>query len=306
MNQKSNSRKRQNILQFLIGILIILLVNYIGSFLFSRLDLTSEKRFSLNEATIDQLNKLEDVIYLKVYLEGELPAGFRRLSDATKELLDEFKVHAGDNIQYEFIDPSVAETQKEREAFYTKLAKSGLQYTNLRLQEGDKNSEQIIFPGAIISYNEQEIPLQLLKSQIGADPEVMLNNSIQQLEYELSSNIKKLTQTRAGSIAFIEGHGELNEFEVADISQSLSEFYNVERVTIDGKIDAINLFDAIIIAGPDSAFSEKDKYVIDQYIMRGNKVLWLVEPVIANMDSIQKKWNHFRNTERPQPKRPVV
>lgn len=285
---KASGRKRKDLIYFLTVLAIIILANYIGRFVFDRFDLTSEKRFSLNEATKKQLKELDDVVYVKVYLDGDLPAGFQRLRDATKELLDEFKVHGGENVQYEFINPSESPDKKEREKVYAKLTKKGLQYNNLRLTKGDKNSEQIIFPGAIITFKEKDTPVQLLKSSIGANPEVMLNNSIQQLEYQLSSTIKKMSQTRAKFIAFIEGHGEFSKFETADFQKALEEFYIVERKEINGQINALETFDAIVIAGPDSAFSEKDKFVIDQFIMSGKKALWLIEPTVVNMDSIRK------------------
>lgn len=284
----SVKRKTADTVRLITGIAIIVLVNYIGQFVFERLDLTKEGRFSLTSATELQLSELEDIVFVRVYLAGELPANFKRLRNSTREMLDEFRAFAGENVQYEFVDPSENPDPEKRQAVYRELSEKGLQYTNIRTNEGDKRSEQIIFPGAIVSYRGKEIPVQLLKSQIGSDPEVMLNNSIQQLEYELMSAIKRATSTYEKRIAIIEGHGEISELELADITEELDQFYAVERVEIDGRLDALKLFDAILIAGPDSSFTEKDKYMIDQFIMRGGKALWLVEPVVANMDSIRR------------------
>lgn len=282
------SRKVKDLIGFFTALAILLMINYVGQFAFQRFDLTSEKRFSLTDATKQQLQELEDIVFIRIYLDGDLPAGFKRLRESTREMLDEFRVYAGDNVQYEFIDPSEDPDEQRRNEIYRDLTQRGLQYTNLKSRDGDKYSEQIIFPGAILSFREEEVPLQLLKSQVGADPEVMLNNSVQQLEYELISSIRKITDVLRPSIAFIEGHGEYDELEVADITRSLREFYEVERVKIDGRLDALKLYDAIIVAGPDSAFSEKDKYMIDQFIMRGGESLWLIEATEASMDSIRK------------------
>ncbi len=283
-----NKRKQRDISELLIGLILLISLNIVGQYIFSRFDLTSDKRYTISEATKEKLKGLEDVVFVRIYLDGDLPAGFKRLKNSTREMLEEFRVYANDNIQYEFIDPSAEPDQKVRNDIYRELSKKGLNYTNLKTKDGDKVSEQIVFPGLIMSYREREVPLQLLKSQIGADPEVMLNNSIQQLEYELISTIKKVSENYKKRLAFIEGHGELKELEVADISQALSEFYAVERIKIDGKLDALDYWDAIIIAGPDSQYTEKDKYMIDQFIMKGGKVLWLVESVFADQDSLRK------------------
>ncbi len=284
----SADKKRDDIIQLLSGLLIIILLNYLGSFAFDRIDLTADKRYSLTPPTVDKLNNLEDIITIKVYLAGDLPAHYKRLQDATKELLDELRAYAGDQIQYEFVDPSAKEDEKKRKAFYQELSDRGLKYTNIRTREIDKQSEQIIFPGAILTYRDKELPLQLMQSSYDAPPEVMVNNSIQQLEYGVMSTVKKLTQYAKKRVGIVQGHGEANDLELADISKSLNDFYIVEPVEIEGKLDALKLYNAIIIAGPDSAYNEKDKYMIDQFIMRGGKVMWFVEPVEVNMDSIRK------------------
>lgn len=284
----SASRKRLNILQLVIGIVILFLLNFIGDFVFERFDLTEEKRYSLTDATIEELKNLDDIVYFKVYLDGELPADYNRLHDATQEMLDEFRVYAGDNVAYEFIDPSADPDEKVRNSIYRELSEKGLQYNNLRSRDGDKQTEQIIFPGALISYRGEEFPVQLISSQMGVPREVMVNNAIQQLEYELMSTLRKATRAVAKNVYFIKGQSEISPDELADISNTLGEYYNIEFKEINGQLDALQLANAIIIAGPDSSFTEKDKYMIDQFIMKGGKVMWLVEPVHASMDSIQK------------------
>ena len=293
--------KRSNFLQLGLGIIIIILVNIISSFVFTRFDLTSEKRYSLSPATKKLLKNLNDVVFFKVYLEGELPAGFRRLSNETKEMLDEFRAY-NKKIQYEFADPSDNLSQKDRNDAYRLLVERGLQPTDLRVTKKGQSSQLIIFPGALVSYRGQEVPVQLLMTQLGQDPGLVLNNSVQALEYNLASAIQKLVQTPKPRIAFIEGQGELSEMETVDIQSALSEFYAVDRVTIDQKINSlalrmkvdsanerlVNKYKAIIIAKPVKPFDEKDKYLIDQFIMRGGKVLWLIDPVFASMDSLEK------------------
>ena len=283
----SLSKKWLDLGSLIFLLIAMVLVNIVGDYFFHRFDLTEEKRFTLSESTTNGVQSLEDVVFVRIYLEGNLPTEFRELSKATRELLDEFRAYSGDNIQYEFINPSISNDEEERVEVYKELTRQGLQYTNIRMQAGDKMSEQIIFPGAIVSYKDQETPIQLLKSTAGATEQQMITSSIQQLEYEFISAIQKITNPEKKFIAFIEGHGELSELETADAQRALAEFYEVKRITINKLLDALYGFDAAIIARPDSAFSEQDKFILDQFIMRGGRVLWLIDPVFARMDSLK-------------------
>jgi ABC-2 type transport system permease protein len=277
---------KQNLTNFFLSLLIIISLNVISSFAFSRLDLTSEKRYTLSDATKKLLKDLDDVVYFKIYLDGDLPAGFKRLRNETKEMLNQFRAYS-DNVQYELVDPYESDDKTQFKNLYKQLVQKGLQPTNLQVKNTEGSSQQIIFPGAIVSYKERELPLTLLNTQIGTAAENVLNNSIQSLEYNLASTIKKLVVTEKKKIAFIEGHGELDNYETGDIATSLADYYTVERITINHQLKALNDFDAIIIAKPDSIFDDRDKFVIDQFIMKGGKVLWLVDPVFASMDSLR-------------------
>lgn len=284
---KRSSKKWLDIAILFIALAVFLLLNILSAFVFERFDLTEEKRYTLSEATRSELENLEDAVFVRVYLDGNLPTEFRELRDATQEMLDEFRAFAGDNLQYEFINPGASTDEKERIEVYKELTRQGLQFSNIRVRTGDQLSEQIIFPGAIVTYQGRETPLQLLKSQTGATEQEMISTSIQQLEYELMSSIKKVSVSTKQRIAFIDGHSELDTLETADARRALSEFYDVSRVTINEKLNALKEFRAIIIAQPDSAYSEKDKFIIDQFIMNGGRVLWLIDPVFARMDSLR-------------------
>ena len=290
----------RDIIQLVTVVGILIALNILSGFFFTRFDLTSEKRYTLSETSKDLLKNLDDVVYLKVYLEGELPAGFRRLRDGTREMLDEFRAFSNNNIEYEFINPSNQPDEKSRTELYRQLSKQGLMPTNIQIKSEDGVEQKLIFPGAIMTYRGEETALQLLKSQMGAAPEQMLNSSTEDLEYEITNAIRKLTSVRAESIGFVEGHGELSSRQVADMAKSLSEYYRLERVSINGNLNSLvsraqgdsgivifPKYKAIIIAKPDIAFSEEDKFMIDQYIMYGGRVLWLVDPVFCDMDSLR-------------------
>ena len=304
MENKRKSLKKNQIVAFLITIAIVLLVNVIGSYVFTRFDLTSEKRYTLSPTTKETLNNLEDYVYFRVYLEGDFPAGFKKLRRETKEMLDEFRAYSK-YIDYEFINPAESGNDAEIRETYTQLYQAGLNPTDLNVQNSDGSSKQmVIWPGALVSYrNNTEIAIDLLENQLGQSSEDALNASMQNLEFRLVDAIKKVTRLEKPHIAFIEGHGELSDEELADIAKTLGQKYSVERKAINGQIDALMhrtqdttrdvrvfpSYDAIVIAKPTEPFDEKDKFLIDQYIMHGGKVLWLVEPVFATMDSLQNQ-----------------
>jgi len=279
--------RNQHIIELLVTLVIIILLNFIGSTYYYRFDLTSEKRYTLSPATKEILDSLDDIAYIKVYLNGELPSGFLRMKTAIRELLDEFRWYSPAKIRYDFIDPLEDQDPGIRRNVTAQLYKEGLQPTNIQVKQKDGSTMQkIIFPGAIISYSGVDVAVNLLKNNPGANAEVNLNNSIQSLEYEFISMLRNLNSKQVEKVAFIEGHGELNELQTGDITKSLANFYQVDRGTIGGRYGCLNNYKAIIIAKPMQKFSESDKFVIDQYIMNGGKVLWFLDVVRVSLDSL--------------------
>lgn len=279
--------KKQNIIQLIVALIIILLVNYISSNTYFRLDLTADKRYTLSDATVEILDSLEDVVYIEIYLDGEMPIGFQRMQKSIHELMDEFRVIAGSEIQYQFINPSKSSDQSKRNAIYQDLYDRGLNPTNVKDRDEEGGlAEKILFPGAIITYQEKETSINLLVNNPGLSAEVNLNNSIQSLEYEFIDAIRKITTKQRKKIAFIEGQGELDEFYTGDITRALNEYYEIDRVTIKEYINILDSYDAVIIAGPTEEYTEKSKFIVDQYIMNGGKMLWFVESVKISMDSL--------------------
>ncbi|MCC7232716.1 MAG: Gldg family protein, partial [Bacteroidia bacterium] len=183
MNRKN--LKQQHLVELAATLLILVFANILSGYVFTRIDLTAERRFSLSTSTRELASGLKDEVFFKIYLAGDLPPGFRRLQNSTREILDEFRVYAGDNIQYEFINPSDQSNDAERAALYKQLAGKGLTPTNLEERDNESTSQKIIFPGAIVSTGSKEVALQLLKSRMGSSPDEMLNNSIENLEYEI-------------------------------------------------------------------------------------------------------------------------
>ncbi|TVQ06724.1 MAG: gliding motility-associated ABC transporter substrate-binding protein GldG [Bacteroidetes bacterium] len=283
--QKLNVRST-NVKSLLFSLVIIIALNMIGSRYFVRLDLTSEKRFTLTPATRLLLSELDDYVHFQVYLEGDFPAGFKRLRNQTREMLDELRAWS-DFVTYEFINPTIAGDWERTEENYSMLVRKGLQPTQLQVTREDASSQQIIFPGAIARYRGREVSISLLQEQMGMSSENVINNSTQALEFNLASAIHKLTLEQKPRVAFLEGNGELEYRYVADVTFSLEDFYEVDRVVINGNPRALTGVSTLVVAQPLEGFTEQDKFVIDQFVMHGGSVLWLVDPVFASMDSLQ-------------------
>lgn len=286
--KKSSLNRSDSAIRLVLMVAIILLVNVVSRLYYLRFDLTAEKRYSISSPTKNMVKNLKDVVTVKVYLGGDLNAGFTRLKESTKNLLVEFRAYGGKNIEYEFIDPMAIENLDERKAVMSDLMQRGLSPTNLTTKSKTESKQQLIFPGAIVTYAGREMPVQLLENQMGYSPQEILNNSVISLEYKFANAIKKLIQYRAPRVAFIKGNGELSSVELADIEATLKGLqYEVSEVILQNSYHIPSEIDAIVIAKPRLAFDEKDKFKIDQYIMHGGKVLWLVDGTNAEMDSLK-------------------
>ncbi|MEN7548230.1 gliding motility-associated ABC transporter substrate-binding protein GldG [Rapidithrix thailandica] len=282
----NNPKKWEDILQYTALVLLLVLINIHSGQWFFRWDLTDEKRYTISGASKELLSGLNDVVYVEVYLDGDLNSEFRRLQKAIRETLEEFKIFGGKNLEFKFTDPNEAPTAQARNRFYQQLVQKGLPYTNVfDVVEGERK-EQILFPGAIITYKNREKPVLLLKGNKAASEQEQLNQSVEGIEFELASAIGQLVATQKKSIAFIEGHDELNQVQTADITTSLSEGYIVDRVRLE-QTD-LSRYDALIIAQPKKKFSELDKFKLDQYVMRGGNVLFFMDKVQMNLDSISQ------------------
>ncbi|AKQ47581.1 gliding-associated ABC transporter substrate-binding component GldG [Rufibacter radiotolerans] len=282
------SRRRHDWTFFLVAVGLLLVLNFVANRYFFRLDLTEDKRYSISDQTKTLLANLKEPVNITVYLEGEFPAGFRRLQNSTREMLEEFRLYSDGRVQYQFIDPNANTNEEARNQFYTQLAQKGLQPTNLFAQEGDKKVEKIVFPGALISAGSKETAATLLKGSQTASPEERLNQSIEGLEYELATGIQKVASTSAGRIGVLQGHGELWLPQAADFLGTLSEYYTVNRVNLS-QVPNLNNFNLVVLMKPTQPFSEQDKYKMDQFLIRGGKLLFMLDGVRASLDSVREE-----------------
>ena len=299
-------------------IVSVLFLNILIGFNNWNIDLTSDKKHSFAKESITIINNLEDKLFIRVYLEGDFPAEFKKLQKSVEDLIKRFKLIGNKNIDFEFINPNNVANENEKLALFKQLVKLKLSPTDLEIKKEGKQVNQIIFPGAIIYYKEKQVAVNFLKQSPGKSTVSNINTSIQALEYEFVSAIEHLTKNNLTKIAFLEGNGELNEQQVYDITESvlkdnfnLSYHYKVDRFNIkEFSIDSatnlpdlsrqtilLNTYKAIIIAKPTIPFNNLDKLLIDQYIMQGGKVLWLIDGIKASMDSLKNKSGSFIATK---------
>jgi ABC-2 type transport system permease protein len=302
------SPRMQALLQFGLLAGILLFANLVASVFYTHLDLTEEKRFTLTQPTRQMLSDLKERVYVQVLLEGEFPAGFKRLQTATREMLDDFRSESG-LIDYQFEDPSegsVEDINNRRKV----LAEMGVNPVNLRIAEQGEQTQKLIYPVAIFNFNNRQLVVKLLENESPSlSPDEVINNSVSLLEYKFANAIKKIQSPRQPMILFTEGHGELTTTQTADLEKSLDQFYEVGHVRLDsvmelptqatlatrkGKLASVDTMRLgvepvalLVVAKPRTAFTEKAKFVIDQYVMNGGKVLWMIDGVAAALDSLR-------------------
>jgi ABC-2 type transport system permease protein len=283
--------------KFVVSLLIIggiVLLNILASFVFVRLDLTEEKRYSLSDATKSLLENLAEKdsneVFVKVYLDGdELPAGFERLKRAVTETLEEFKVYGETNIDYKFINPNAETDTKKREAFYMELAKKGMNPTQIVDNKNGRQVETIIFPYALVSVAGKEVPVLLLKGTQGKTAEEKLNQSYENVEYELATAIRKLTLHERKKIGLLAEFTKLKPLNFSDLIASLQERYDL--FIIDAKSSpTFQGLDAMILPKPDFPVDDSTKYKIDQFVMGGGRMLFFVDGL--KVDSVGLEGNY--------------
>ena len=286
-------------MQLVVLFLGLILINIVAQNHFFRLDLTAEKRYTITESSKEILQNLEEPVFIEIYLEGELNSSFKRLQKSIKETLQEFSMYAGKNIQFAFINPEeVSSNPEEQSRYYKQLANRGIQPTTVFETVQGKKVQKLIFPSAIVSYKNKEKPVLLLKGNRTASPQEQLNQSIENIEYELISAIQKLSKKQKSNIAFVEGHDELSNDRLISLTQTLSENYIVERLNLNqnlsnslnseakNPVQNLSKYDAIVVAKPTLSYTDNDRYQLDQYLMNGGKLLFFIDQVQMNLDSI--------------------
>jgi gliding-associated putative ABC transporter substrate-binding component GldG len=281
---------KSNLKSVLITIAILLIINAIGNQFFHRFDLTKDHRYTLSTTSLDIVKEVKEPLYIKIYLQGDLPAEFKRLQQETSQLLEEFQAY-NQNIVFEFIDP--LENEDTSMDNIKELYRKGLTPVNITVDDKGKQSQAMVFPWAIAVYQNKEVNIPLLKNRMGATTTEMVIGSVQHLEYSISDALQKVTTVKQKTVAVIKGNGELQDVLMAKFLLQIRESYHIGPFTLDsvakdptGSLNALEKYDLAIIAKPTEMFSDAEKQVLDQFIINGGKTLWLVEQVNVEMDSL--------------------
>lgn len=283
-------KNRSSFIKIAVFLVVLIALNWIGTKVYKRFDLTEDQRYTLSQSALTIVKDVKSPLIVDVFLEGDFPSEFRRLRNETQQLLEEFALD-NDQIKFNFINP--LEDESTRDNNIEQLMQRGLEPLQLSVNNNGKTSQELIFPWALASYNEQTVKIPLIKNKIGSTQQELVSNSIQHLEYAFAEGFQKLVTEKSKKIAILKGNGELEDIYLADFLKSVKEHYFIAPFTLDsvasnpqGTLKKLNEFDLIIASKPTEAFTEDEKLVLDQFTMNGGKSLWLTESVAMDKDSL--------------------
>jgi ABC-2 type transport system permease protein len=260
----------------------------ISNVIFTRFDFTKEKRFTISPISRKILDNLTEPLTVTVYLQGDFPGGMKRLQRATKDMLSDLQSYSHHKLQFEFVDPIKGLNESGQDQAIASLKANGIEPTYLSVKTDDGLTQKLIVPGALVVAGGKNIAVNLLQTQKGRSDDEQLNNSIQNLEYAFASAIKKAETGGKPQIGFTTGHNELTDLQLNDAMKSLSDGYEVGRVDLKLiPFDSLKKIKLVIIPKPDKPFTELEKFKLDQYIMQGGRVLWTIDQVSAELDSLR-------------------
>lgn len=282
--------KKKVLLASIKAIIVLVVLNILASYFFTRFDLTEDKRYTISEEANETLLEFDSPVIIDVLLQGNLPAEFSKLQTETILLLEQF-ASKNKNIKFDLVNP--LEGTASREQTIAELQQIGLTPANVTIEENGKVSQELVFPWAMVNYNNKTVRVPLLKNKLGASSEDRINNSVQQLEYAFADAFTKLAVKQKKRVAVIKGNGELDDIYLTDFLSTIRDYYNIGAITLDSVannpqevLDQLKTFDLALIAKPTEAFTEKEKYVLDQFIVNGGRSIWLIDNVVMELDSL--------------------
>ena len=281
---------------WIIPLAIMLLVNIIASFIHGGIDLTEENRFTISASTRQMIAGLKDPMTLTIYLKGDIPAGFKRLGNAANDMAETFRSISSGKIDVRFEHPGEGLSDTSRALLYDSLQRMGINPTNVKAQqkESERSEETLVFPGAILSGINGQVGIDFLEGQSNLNGLESLNNAEALMEYKLAKAILSLTREKIPVVGYLIGNGQPLDLSVYDLVEKvIRKDYGFSLVPIDSVKSIPIDFDALMIVRPLSSFSTQQKLKIDQYIMNGGKVLWAMDNLYANMDSLQRSSGSF-------------
>lgn len=312
---KKRTNKLKGFVDLSVVIAFVVIANLLSTQYYTKFDLTKEKRYTLSETSRNLAKSVNDYIYIKVYLNGELSSKFKQLKNATLDMLSNFREASGNQIEYEFVDPFAGKDNKEKQQLMQDFEQKGLPpYDDVEDEDIESQKRNLIIPGAEVFYGTgKSFVINLLKTELGQANEENINQSIENLEYEIAHAIRKCKADQRKRIGFLTGHGELNELQLYDLKKELGSFYRLDNLNIDlrdsaaialyadkftnndeenakiilsGLQSRINQYSAVVIAKPRADLTREESFLIDQYMMQGGKTLWFIDALQAEMDSL--------------------
>ncbi|MEO0570781.1 MAG: gliding motility-associated ABC transporter substrate-binding protein GldG [Bacteroidota bacterium] len=280
-------KKRRSVFFVFLG---MVLTNVISNYAYKRFDLTEDHRFTLSQAALESTSNFRSPVVVDVLLDGELPGEIARLQRETVLLLEQFQAE-NKNIVYNLVNP--LEEQETRNETIANLQQLGLKPVSITVEDNGKTTQELVFPWAMVNHKNKTVKVPLLKNKLGATSEDRINNSVQNLEYAFADAFKKLQIVQKKKIAVLKGNGELADQYIADLLTDLKEYYNIGAITLDSVeknaqkvLYQLSDFDMAVIAKPTETFTEKEKYVLDQYLIKGGRSLWMIDQVAMELDSL--------------------
>jgi gliding-associated putative ABC transporter substrate-binding component GldG len=280
-------QKLYSYLNVLIMLAIVLIINVIAGFLYLTFDLTEDKRYTLSPSTKQLVRTPDDNMVIRILLDGEFPAGFKRLQTAVRDKMLEFR-RLNPNIVFEFEDPSSG-TPEQITQRRDQLAEDKIFPIVLSYSDGTQVVQKPVYPFAIIYYNKKKFIVNLLEEQLpGDDEDEILNKSVALLEYKFANAFQRILANKPKNVLYLTGHGEWDEASSFRLESEIRKFHRFQRVNPDTLMKLDSTIDLIIVAGPKSPIPLKDQFKLDQYIMQGGKIIWLLDKLDVSMDSISK------------------
>ncbi len=282
--------KNKNLKAVLFTIAFLLIINAIGSKFFHRFDLTNDHRYTLSHTSLDILEEVKQPLIVDVFLKGQFPGEFKKLQTETQQILEEFKAY-NKNITFQFVNP--IENEEERDTIMKSFLERGLTPVNVTVDDKGKQTQEVVFPWAIATYNGKSTKVPLLKNVMGASTAEKVVSSVQHLEYAFANAFNTIAKAKEKKVAVIKGNGEMHDLLMADFIKQVRENYFIGTFTLDSvakkpneSLQYLKKYDLAIIAKPTEKFSDEEKLVLDQFVMNGGKTLWLVDQVNVEMDSL--------------------
>lgn len=282
--------KKNNLRQVLILFVVLIGINILSSFYFKRFDLTNDGRYTLSEASLKILDEIKEPLFIDVFLEGNFPGDIKRLQTETRQIIEEFKAY-NSNIQFQFVNPLEDETDKE--AMMTAFAEKGMMPISITVEDKGKQTQEVVFPWAFAYSGTRDTKIQLLKNMMGASTEEKVISSVQHLEYVFINAFHTISQEKSKKVAVLKGNGQPEDIFIADALKQVRENYFIAPFTFDSvaknptaALKHLQQYDLAVMVKPSEAFTDEEKLVLDQYVMNGGKMLWLVDAVTVEMDSL--------------------